>query len=290
MLEDVWAKRDGKVIFLALDWAKAFDSVSPFALASALRRFGIPSPYVDVIRAIYSDRRFVVKDAGYVSDWHSQQYGICQGCHLSSFLFVIVMSVLLHDAKDKLSNTLGIHMAPELLVHELVYADDTLIMDVDSNRLADFMDCIAEAGAGYGLSFNWKKLEVMPVRTNAVIKKPDGSQILEKTSMIYLGSMLTHRIRAGASNWYSPRRLPNIEAHLEAFDYTTRPEAAHFRCLHRKQVGLWPLHCGHEPGRTPPIRRIPRAVLAIPSESPSCLLQSCPEQGSTATSKPPTAE
>ena len=31
--ERAWATNNGKIIFLALDWAKAFDSVSPEALA-----------------------------------------------------------------------------------------------------------------------------------------------------------------------------------------------------------------------------------------------------------------
>ena len=35
MIEEAWEQRDGKAILLALDWAKAFDSISPSALADA---------------------------------------------------------------------------------------------------------------------------------------------------------------------------------------------------------------------------------------------------------------
>ena len=60
VIENAWAKRDGKVILLALDWAKAFDSIAPAALNHALLRFGCPQHFVEMISAIYSDRRFVL--------------------------------------------------------------------------------------------------------------------------------------------------------------------------------------------------------------------------------------
>ena len=87
---------------LALDWAKAFDSVSPESLQQALRRFGASGKMLAIISAIYTDRHFFVEDAGVKSPNHPQHFGICQGCPLSPFLFGIVMTVLMHDAKKLL--------------------------------------------------------------------------------------------------------------------------------------------------------------------------------------------
>jgi hypothetical protein len=64
LLDAARAKKDDKLMFLALDWAKAFDSVSPCGLFAALSRFGIPDQFISVIKAIYRDRIFTVKDAG----------------------------------------------------------------------------------------------------------------------------------------------------------------------------------------------------------------------------------
>ena len=47
--------------------------------------------------------RFIVKDAGSTSHWQKQEFGISQGCPLSPFLFVILMTVLLGDAKQLLA-------------------------------------------------------------------------------------------------------------------------------------------------------------------------------------------
>ena len=57
---------------------------------------------LEIIRAIYSNRVFEVRDAGYTSGPHIQHFGICQGCPLSPFLFTMVMTVLMHDAKQQL--------------------------------------------------------------------------------------------------------------------------------------------------------------------------------------------
>ena len=67
-------------MLLALDWAKAFDSVMPDALLEALRRFGLPREVLAAVRAIYSARSFAVKDCGQTSASREQGAGICQGC------------------------------------------------------------------------------------------------------------------------------------------------------------------------------------------------------------------
>ena len=57
--------RDGKGTFLALDWAKAFDSISPEAMTRALLRFGCPSKLVEIVTEIYRNRTFEVHDNGH---------------------------------------------------------------------------------------------------------------------------------------------------------------------------------------------------------------------------------
>ena len=98
------------------------------------------------------------------------------------------MSVLMHDAKG----------AKELEVSDLVYADDTLLLGTCPDNLHNFMTKIGEAGMGYGLVFNWGKLEILPVRTEAVIRKPDGDTIATKQSILYLGSLLASDGRIGS--------------------------------------------------------------------------------------------
>ena len=188
VMEEIWGRNRGKGIFVALDWAKAFDSISPESMTLAFVRFGLPSKLISVLTAIYTNRHFTVRDHGCVSSSRTQQFGICQGCPLSPFLFTIVMIVLLYDARYAAS-LIDPHVN-ELFVEDLVYADDTLLLDVHKNHLQIIMDCVMSTGKEYGLTLNWSKVEVLPVRTHACLFDTDGDTIQTKSSIIYLGSLL----------------------------------------------------------------------------------------------------
>ena len=154
LLEQTYAAKGGSLAFLALDWAKAFDSIAPDGLIVALRRFGIPDGFCSIIRAIYSGRKFVVRDAGHTSEPRPQHFGISQGCPLSPFLFSIVMTVLLFDASAKLEMEVETRQPCVLPINELVYADDTLVVAADPYRAETHMRCIEAMGMNYGLRLN----------------------------------------------------------------------------------------------------------------------------------------
>ena len=78
--------------------AKAFASLDPLAIIDALRRIGVPTRVLNLIRAIYTDRRFTARDFVGFSTERARHFGISQGCPLSPFLFVMVMIIVLEDA------------------------------------------------------------------------------------------------------------------------------------------------------------------------------------------------
>ena len=63
--------KNGKLSIILLDWAKAFDRIRPEAMLRALKRFGIPSDFIEIISAIYSDRTFSITDCGVTSSTRS---------------------------------------------------------------------------------------------------------------------------------------------------------------------------------------------------------------------------
>ena len=108
-----------------------------------------------------------MRDAGHVSHHHTQNFGICQGCPLSPFLLVMLMTVLMHDAKRMLRSSPGYSEKEQYQIQELLYADDTLLVHADPATIQLYMECVRAAGRNYGLSLNWQKLEHMPIRCNA---------------------------------------------------------------------------------------------------------------------------
>ena len=53
--------RNGRGTFLALDWAKAFDSICPEAMTRALLRFGCPPKMVNMATEIYKQRKMGIR-------------------------------------------------------------------------------------------------------------------------------------------------------------------------------------------------------------------------------------
>ena len=111
-----------------------------------------------------------------------------------AFLLAIVMTVLLHDAKRKAAPSLD----PKLHVHELVYADDTLLLATSAHLAEEYMGAVQRAGLQYGLQFNWRKIEVLTVGVDACLSKPDGSPVPQRESMVYLGSAISDDGKIGS--------------------------------------------------------------------------------------------
>ena len=63
-----------------------------------LASFGVPGKMLNAISAIYSRRRFRMRDCNETSNWHEPKSGISQGCPLSTFLFCMIMTVIMEDA------------------------------------------------------------------------------------------------------------------------------------------------------------------------------------------------
>ena len=156
-VENAWARKDGNLLLLA-------------GLVNAMSRFGIPYHFCSVVCSIYNGRHFMVRDGGATSHQHPQSVLISQGCPLSPFLFSIVMTMLIQDAKATFLSRRDPARTGE--ISELMYADDTLILATNNEDAEIYMQCIEQAGRMYGLQLNWNKLEVLPVRCEARVRTP----------------------------------------------------------------------------------------------------------------------
>jgi len=194
-VEEAWAHRHGQLHVLALDWRKCFDSINTDAMLAALQRFGIPSHFLGIIRSIYTGRIFQVNECGKASAKHRQDSGICQGCPLSPFLFIIVMTVLMTDAQAMLSKGAAEAIQRGDLA-DLLYADDTLVLGVSAAHVGELAIAIEQVGSRYGMVLHWGKTQAISVCSDDHIRRADGSPILGTGSMEYLGALITSDGRA----------------------------------------------------------------------------------------------
>ena len=144
------AQRSGSLSLLALDWEKAFDSINPDSLLAALKRFGLPLHMLEVIRSIYTDRVFEVREGGTTSSSRGRQSsGVCQGCPLSPFLFGILMTVLMNDAYKSLGPQVQ-EAYQQGRLYDVLYADDTFLLGTSPTFVGELARAVELAGARYG--------------------------------------------------------------------------------------------------------------------------------------------
>ena len=149
IIDATLSNKDQKLSMIALDWEKAFDRINPEALMIALSRFGLPHAIIEMIQGIYQDRTFQVFEDGERSNSYSQSSGIAQGCPLSLYLFIILISALLEDIDRSVlpfhDDSVYIH------TNDILSADDTLILSSDRNHAQALLNTIVHVGKYYGL-------------------------------------------------------------------------------------------------------------------------------------------
>jgi hypothetical protein len=129
-LQDVVEKCNGRRILVLLDWEKAFDKIDQEKMFEALDRLNILAEIVAMKGAMHNEPYFRVQQTDQASDWKRQHTGIRQGCPLSPFLFTLTMHVMFHDIENRLHGNRAVSRCAfgSLNFHELLYADDTLLI------------------------------------------------------------------------------------------------------------------------------------------------------------------
>jgi len=126
-------------------------------LLEALRRFNIPFNLYNLIANIYSAPQFIVVVGENESTDHIQHTGIRQGCRLSPYLRILVMTVLMSDVKSRLNTFRQNDPIDGIKFGEVLYADGTLLFGMYTRNIKKHLEEIQVDSAYYGMKLNLDK-------------------------------------------------------------------------------------------------------------------------------------
>ena len=132
-IQDIAEQSGEQILLVLLDWEKAFDKIDQTRMIEALERLNIPAKMIENIKAIYDNPQFRVVGKENTSEYRQQKTGIRQGCPLSPYLFILVMTVMFADIKNRTRHRLFTASRRRGAIDglgftEILYADDTLLV------------------------------------------------------------------------------------------------------------------------------------------------------------------
>lgn len=194
-LLDIAERQHTNITVVLLDWEKAFDKISHCKLLQVLRRLKTPPNMLHLVSMMYHNPRFRITAAGTTSNFKRQHSGIRQGCPLSPYLFVLLMSALFCDVKARLVTPKQKEPIPGIRFAEVLYADDTLLFGTHTHTINKLLHEIQRESAYYNLKLNFDKcINLTLHQRQSSIKYLDGTPVPRKKDAIYLGTLLSDNV------------------------------------------------------------------------------------------------
>lgn len=157
-----WAEQsDQALLFLKLDFSKAYDMVDWGCLFRVMEKMGFPLEFIHMVSLFFCDATAVVKVNGTPSPLFAIERGVRQGCPLAPYLFLIIAEILntMVTKEMELGSVQDISL-PVLGRHQIMaqYADDTSFTLLgDEEKVKNLIHILKTFCAASRLVLNWAK-------------------------------------------------------------------------------------------------------------------------------------
>ena len=161
MVEEAWRKKGRvKMVVMALDFSKAFDSVDRKKLVETMISYKINPLVINLIAKLYSGDETILTIGGKEVRLKLNA-GIRQGCPASALLFKIVTYEIMKRLEE-----VGVKFeTTRYSLNSIFYADDSIVVARTVEEARRNLAVIKEASKVFGLEINERKSKVMIFRT-----------------------------------------------------------------------------------------------------------------------------
>ena len=193
-IQDYAEMKGAKLNMCFLDWEKAFDKIQQDKMLIALQRLGFSQHYIDVIQSCYQNPCFFVRDDYGISGIKKQSSGIRQGCPLSPYLFVLVMSCVDYDVQARVTGHVKNNRLPGMQFDMVYYADDTVVFSQDTRGINELLKWTEQVSSKYGLKLNKDKCVAVAMNSDGGIHFQNKEPLKKEYEAIYLGNEINKEV------------------------------------------------------------------------------------------------
>ncbi len=174
-------REQNKALYVSfVDLTKAFDTVSRQGLWKILEKLGCPPKFLTMIIQLHEGQLGQVRHSNNLLQPFPIANGVKQGCVLAPTLFTILFSMMLQQTTEDLDNADGVYIrfrldgsgfnlrrlqahtkTMELLIRELLFADDADLLAHTEAAMQRITSCFAKSAQIFGLEVSLKKTEVL---------------------------------------------------------------------------------------------------------------------------------
>ena len=207
-------------------------------------RLGCPPKFLTILRQIHEGQMGQVKHNGALSDSFPIANGVKQGCVLVPTLFSILFSMMLQEVKEDLVDGIFIRFRTdgsifnlchllahtktiEVLIVELLFADDCALLAHTQEALQHIFNHFAEAAKVFGFTISLKKMEVLHQPPPGGVYSPcqiniEGTSLNSFEHFTYLGSVISNDATVNKDLDNRLARVSSAFGHLHKQNHSLR--------------------------------------------------------------------
>ena len=199
-LIEYWNLKNKPGILLALDFQKAFDTISKNYMLSAFKKFGFGPDLQQWVKVLFANTRSSIIYNGWISEDFEVKCGIRQGCPFSPLAFIIGVELLAIRIRDN-RNIKGLEIDTEKILKVLMYADDITLFLKDNYDVRLILLIIDNFTEISGLKLNKHKSEAMGIGTNKRLRNLNAPKCVDEIKILGIYYSNSKCASENENNW-----------------------------------------------------------------------------------------